>query len=77
MLELVYSAPELEGNAWELRGKEDDLPASFLSAMRLDIFGPGVIKSLTMFGNGLPDFPELITLTIFLMYLFINLINII
>ena len=65
MLELVGTAPELEGNAWELRGKKDDLPASFFSAMRLDLFGLGVIKSLTMFGNGLPDFPELITLTIF------------
>ena len=57
--------------------EDDDLPASFFSAKRLDLFGPGVIKPLTMFGKGLPDFPELVTLTIFLMYLFINLINII
>ena len=67
ILELVGTDPELEGNAWELRGKEDNQPASFFSAMRLNLFGPGVKKSLTMFGDGLPDFPELITLTIFLL----------
>ena len=77
MLELDGTAPELEGNAWELRGKKDDLPASFFSATRLDLFGPDVSKLLTMLGNGLPEFPEPITLTIFLMYLYINLINVI
>ena len=62
---------------WELLGKEDALSASFFSAKRLDLFKPGVSKLLAILGNWFPEFPELISLSIILKKLLINLIDIV
>lgn len=82
-LELVGSELKLLGVAWELLANvvelprsELDLTACLFSAKHRESFKPGVRTLLTKLGIKFPEFPWLIVLTIYLIYLLINLIYI-
>ena len=49
---LVDTAPELKDIVGKLRGKKEDLPFSYFSAERLDLFKPSKSRLIKIFWSG-------------------------
>ena len=52
MIRLVDTAPELKDIVGKLRGKKEDLPFSYFSAERLDLFKPSKSRLIKIFWSG-------------------------